>query len=132
MFKQSSFCAMICKTKPIVIDKGQYNKCILCRYISGKKIWCCKWGFNVYQDYTDKEKLPDMLAMSKSLGKAVVEQTKSGWKFRSAEEIERIKEICVNCPRHFFENGKLKCKECGCNMEIKISWKSTKCPIGMW
>jgi hypothetical protein len=40
--------------------------------------------------------------------------------------------ICKECPSYVFNFFGGKCKNCGCVVRAKVSFKSQECPIGKW
>ena len=44
------------------------------------------------------------------------------------EDFKKRLEICNKC--EFLKDG--RCVKCGCFMNIKARWETTKCPIGKW
>lgn len=39
-------------------------------------------------------------------------------------------DICKSC--EYFDSEDMRCKNCGCFLDIKASWNSEKCPIEKW
>lgn len=39
-------------------------------------------------------------------------------------------DICKSC--EYFDSEDMRCKNCGCFLDIKASWNSEKCPIDKW
>ena len=39
-------------------------------------------------------------------------------------------DICYDCP--FFNKRSIRCRKCGCFMNLKTTLKQAKCPIGKW
>ncbi len=120
--------------------KEQIEECGKCRWASGKKRYCCNpligcWiGEHSRIIVPDKKiKYPSMTTMGKNFVKAGVKHIASGMEKRSEEEQERLKAICKECG-FFVIKTKIgpRCKKCGCNMNIKIRWATTHCPIGKW
>lgn len=55
------------------------------------------------------------------------------------EEAQQRWDICLDCPLLMYDEsnpdtGKVdgRCTECGCFMNVKVHYKSAKCPIGKW
>lgn len=40
--------------------------------------------------------------------------------------------ICEACPKSFKTLGRLRCRECGCFMEVKSYMRNAKCPLRKW
>ena len=130
-----------CIIKP-VFTKEQVKDCEKCPHISGKKIWCCKFG--VYIHETEKKvktkkviiikgkarKYPSIIKQAGSFGKAAVQQTLAGNPRRTQQEIAFCKEQCWKCDE--FNKEKLRCFLCGCHMGRKWPWKTTHCKIDKW
>ncbi len=111
-----------CITKP-EFTKAQIAKCKKCKWASARIKWCGKWGCRI-QGY------PSIITMASSLAKAVVKQGIAGNPKRTEAEIARIEAICEAC--EFFVKDKERCLKCGCNMEKKIPWETTRCLEGKW
>jgi len=48
-----------------------------------------------------------------------------------SEDIKQIRmDICMMCPS--WEHTNNRCTECGCQMRIKASLKSSECPLKKW
>ena len=41
-------------------------------------------------------------------------------------------ELCESCDSAMRTLGRLRCRECGCFMEIKATMPASKCPLGKW
>ena len=56
----------------------------------------------------------------------------------SKESLDKRLEICGTCDRHEIAKVPLtdvafiRCKECGCAVNIKARFKSFSCPLGKW
>jgi hypothetical protein len=48
----------------------------------------------------------------------------------SKEEKERRLAICKEC--EFFQASPLKCRKCGCFLQLKTRLETEHCPIGKW
>jgi hypothetical protein len=55
------------------------------------------------------------------------------------EEAQQRWDICLDCPLLMYDEtnpdtGKVdgRCPECGCFMNVKVHYKSAKCPIDKW
>lgn len=71
---------------------------------------------------------PTILDMAKNLTKEVSSHIKNGLEICSEEEASKRLEICKKCDH--FDNG--RCRLCGCFLNVKAEWKSSKCPAGKW
>src|ERR1700721_1573945 len=90
--------------------------------------------FRDYCDNNDCSELknqppPSLLQRMKNLGTAIKEQVQANFPATKDIETKRRLDICGKCP--FFENG-YKCKVWGCNMQVKATWATQKCPKGFW
>lgn len=57
--------------------------------------------------------------------------TMKGEKVRASQsEIERRLAICKTC-EHFVDNP-MKCRKCGCYLNLKTRLETEHCPIGKW
>jgi len=71
--------------------------------------------------------MPSLWQQAKSLTKAVVDHTKTGFKNVSESEQQRRMEICRGC--ELFIADTQKCGKCHCYMPVKTMWSSSKCPL---
>ena len=99
---------------------------------SGK--WCPKCQAYVPRSWCfarcDMEKsYPGVATMAVGLAKETVKYVKEGRPKKSDDEIERIRAICEAC-NDFSETR--RCYHCGCRMDIKMTWATTKCPLKKW
>ena len=78
----------------------------------------------------EDNKLPTALQMMKNFSKELVTFVKKGMPNVSEEDYQERLDDCFNC-EHFLENLN-RCGKCGCLVEYKARWKTTKCPIGVW
>ena len=81
-----------------------------------------------FQCQQKNNKTPDKIKMAKSFSKAAIKHIASGLKTREQKEIRRIMSICRNCDEYVNK----RCKICGCNMNKKIEWATTHCPLKKW
>lgn len=141
---------MNCLAKPIEFTQEQLAKCRVCRHVSAKKIWCCKWGINIERQgkiITPSKNLqyPSKLKMAGNFAKAVGKYILSGGKKRTDTEQLKCMEICKGNPskgikRCDFYNEKAtfmgvptpRCYKCGCCSNLATRWATKHCPIGMW
>ena len=54
------------------------------------------------------------------------------WVFVTTETKEARLKICNDCENIKTTLGIISCKECGCLLKAKTSFKIEKCPIGKW
>tara|TARA_R100001594_G_scaffold139074_1_gene183170 strand:+ start:398 stop:634 length:237 start_codon:yes stop_codon:yes gene_type:complete len=73
---------------------------------------------------------PSFLSMVKSIAKDTANWVKNGAKKVSKEEYIRRAEVCDSCV-HFIHKSNT-CGVCGCWMDVKAKWKTTKCPKDKW
>ncbi len=116
-----------CKTIPL-FTKEQIAECHECCHASKKKIWCCKYGVTI-----GEKKYPSKIQMAKNFGKAAGKHIKSGMKERTVVEQKRVMDICLEC-EWYEPTSKLgvRCKKCGCCMDIKKRWATAHCPLKKW
>lgn len=50
--------------------------------------------------------------------------------FVTEEEKERRLSICKKCPEYHEEQ--MRCKNCGCFLENKVTFTASKCPLSHW
>jgi len=75
---------------------------------------------------------PPLTTMAATLAIETVKHAASGFKNRPPEEIDRITKLCKFCSHVFYDGLDMRCSKCGCKMNIKIKWATTKCPIRKW
>jgi hypothetical protein len=75
---------------------------------------------------------PRIQTMAKNLAVEAAKHVASGCKTRPLDEIDRIRRICELCDHVCYEGLAMRCCKCGCKMNIKITWATTKCPTGKW
>lgn len=62
--------------------------------------------------------------------KSAFNHAKDGFKKVNEETFNQRLEICKKCD--LFDSSQVRCKNCGCFLNIKASWNSEKCPIDKW
>jgi hypothetical protein len=135
---------MICLKKPTVTAE-QIKICETCKFASGKKIWCCKWGFY----FKEPEKIhragqvvrpakslilpgqhpplkPTILQMAADFGRAMIRWGKSGLACVTKDEYIRRRSICSECTDGW------RCPHCGCMLWAKVALTTEKCPQNKW
>jgi hypothetical protein len=73
---------------------------------------------------------PEIFTLAKNFGHSVVNHLADGMKKVSEEEFNKRLDICKKCDK--FDDKSVRCKQCGCFLNIKASWNSEKCPLGLW
>jgi hypothetical protein len=98
-----------------------------------------------YLDWLQKNQdrgLPSLLQQAKNLSKETVKFIVKGAPKVSEEEARRRIALCETCT-FWVEEGfmtvagiqmsvKRRCRKCGCAMDLKATWATTKCEIGKW
>lgn len=80
------------------------------------------------------EAVPEQIEEKNIIQKAVsfagsaINHAKNGFRDASIQTINKRLSICKNCD--FYQDG--SCKQCGCNLNVKVTWASESCPIGKW
>lgn len=81
--------------------------------------------------------LPPPLTRAWNFSKAIARHTLNGFRKRRKHEIERLLEICENCPDGQFTGQ--HCAACGCCLGAaekeffnKLAWESEHCPLNHW
>lgn len=77
-------------------------------------------------------KTPPITTMAKTLAVETAKHVAGGCHARTPDEIDRIQRICEFCDQILYEGLAMRCRLCGCNMNIKITWATTKCPKQKW
>lgn len=79
---------------------------------------------------SDKKKTPSLWQMTKNFSKDLATYVKEGAPNVSEEEYKFRLEKCYAC--EYFIKDKARCRACGCLVEYKARWKTTKCPKNKW
>ena len=72
------------------------------------------------------QKPPSMFQMLRSFSKELITYISQGAPNVSAEEYADRLDICSTCPH--LKEAHMRCGLCGCLIEHKAKWKTTKCP----
>ena len=123
-----------CQTKPVEMTKAQVAECQKCKHISGKKIWCCKFGFYVKEPeksliVTPRKRIikpPTVVDMATHFSKAMVKWAKTGFKTVTKEVYIKRRLACSQCQ----PTG--RCPHCGCNLWAKAALATEGCIEGKW
>ena len=85
------------------------------------------------------ERMPSLIQRALSFARANIRFIRMGFEMRSEEEVERIYNICAQCPTGKWDASNKVCTDCGCKVQKarrlffnKIAWKSEACPDGHW
>ena len=70
------------------------------------------------------------LNMLKNFTNSLINHSLNGWMNVNRETFNSRMSICRSC--EFFDSSAVRCKQCGCFLNIKASWASEKCPIDKW
>lgn len=96
------------------------------KYIDGK----FEINYDDFKKIEEEFKLPSRLEMAKNLVQAAKEAVQNGLDVRSGDEVQKIMEICILCPK-YIESGP-RCGFCGCFLKAKTQLKSWHCPLKKW
>ena len=66
----------------------------------------------------------------KNFTNSLINHSLNGFQNVNRETFQSRLEICKSC--EFFDASAVRCKQCGCFLNIKASWASEKCPIDKW
>ena len=116
---------------------NQIGICQSCKHISGKKIWCCKWGVYVrekgrpLQNKIQKREPkiitpPTVPQMITHFTKAMARWAVKGFKCIPKEEYVKRRMACYQCT----PSG--RCPHCGCMLWAKAALTTEKCPENKW
>ncbi len=99
-----------------------------------KSGYCPKWEAHVPRSWCFArcnigKSYPGIAKMAKQFAKETVLYIKEGRPKKHKDEIARIKAICEGCNE--FSKAR-RCYLCGCKMDIKMTWATTKCPLKKW
>lgn len=61
---------------------------------------------------------------------SLINHSLNGFQNVNRETFNSRMNICRSC--EFFDSSAVRCKQCGCFLNIKASWASEKCPIDKW
>lgn len=78
----------------------------------------------------ERKAFPGMAKMAVEFAKQSAKYIAANRPKREPEEVERIKQICEDCDEHNAE--KKRCYLCGCRIDIKMTWATTRCPLKKW
>lgn len=74
---------------------------------------------------------PNIIANATGAAFRLAKATMKGEKVRASQsEIDRRMAICKTC-EHFVDNP-MKCRKCGCFLNLKTRLETEHCPIGKW
>jgi len=127
---------MLCNRERIPeFTAAQIAECEKCKHISGKKIWCCKFGVYIreHERIIVPKQMPSVGTMAKGFVREGAKYLKAGRPKRSEVEQTACRLICVQCG-HYQEKSKLgpRCSKCGCCVNLKTRWATAHCPEGLW
>lgn len=104
-------------------------------YIGLNPIWSVIEHYNHQHGLTvlgcqqqDKPQLPGKWEMAKNFAKSLKNHAVDGFKKSPLEVMENRLMKCSLCDYRVESN----CSVCGCNLELKASWKEQECPLGKW
>tara|TARA_R110002012_G_scaffold25328_1_gene84132 strand:- start:169 stop:561 length:393 start_codon:yes stop_codon:yes gene_type:complete len=78
----------------------------------------------------EKPKLPSFATMAKNFARDLAEYVKAGAPNVSESRYKNRLNTCKKCPDLIKEA--MRCGKCGCLVEHKAKWKTTKCPADKW
>lgn len=92
----------------------------------------CRTCGNVRQPTQEelKASLPSTWQQTKNLAVATAEHIANGMKTVPVDLKSQRLAICEQCP--FYLKDSSRCSKCGCNLQVKAAWESSKCPVGNW
>lgn len=75
---------------------------------------------------------PGLIRRAVNFGTALVRHAADGLQRVSDEEYAARLKVCEGCPS--CDLTRFICREpaCGCQLRLKASWRSEKCPLGKW
>ena len=82
-------------------------------------------AFLTYEAQAGKIKEANLIEKAVNFVESVVEYVSIGQPKVSNEEYDKRLQICSECPLF---TKKRSCTICGCNMDLKAKWKTSKCP----
>lgn len=94
------------------------------------ELWASPEAYRrAYPDLADHHD-PGFFQKAASFGKAIVEHAGAGFPTTGREMIDHRWAICRACEH--FDPDYVRCRVCGCRLNIKIDWAEQRCPIGKW
>tara|TARA_R110002020_G_scaffold302595_2_gene517995 strand:- start:22541 stop:22765 length:225 start_codon:yes stop_codon:yes gene_type:complete len=63
-----------------------------------------------------------------NFGKAIVRHAADGFHRADDDVVEKRERLCNACPAN--KGG--ECELCGCLVNLKVTWRSEKCPMELW
>jgi len=83
---------------------------------------------------TDEKEYPSLLQQGKNLAEFSFELVKNAIRtgaFQVSDEVKNQRmEICRNCEK--YDADQIRCIECGCFLESKVSFSLDSCPLEKW
>jgi len=92
-----------------------------------RKLWVSK---GIIPSGTTNLSTPSLFSKAKSFGSSLLAHIRNALKPTPKPLFDLRLAICQECDR--FNAAEMKCGECGCNMNVKLSWAASKCPLGKW
>ena len=82
------------------------------------------------EENKEKPKLPSFTTMAKNFAKDLAKYVAQGAPNVSESSYKERLLTCKRCPDLIKSN--MRCGKCGCLVEHKAKWKTTKCPADKW
>jgi hypothetical protein len=77
-----------------------------------------------------ENRFPSIFQMIKNFSNDLKEYVAKGAPNVTIEDYTERLATCEKCPS--LNNKAMRCMECGCLLEHKAKWKTTKCPLDKW
>ena len=71
---------------------------------------------------------PNIIKKAGTFAKAVVRHAADGFARADDDEVAKRQATCDECPA----NRDGECQLCGCLVNLKVTWRSERCPMEMW
>lgn len=75
---------------------------------------------------------PTILRKAANFGKALVMHAVAGFPGADDVTVKSRLATCLSCELYSPAGGRCLHRDCGCVLEIKVTWADQKCPTGKW
>jgi hypothetical protein len=113
--------------------------CQLSHPLSPDSCRICHWCMDgtakgaAYRKLWGEDEPATLAGMAASFIGAVASHVMSGGAKAPPEELASRLAVCADCPERVTHAGRAdSCRKCGCNLPLKASWASQRCPLGLW
>lgn len=120
-----------CFKQPDKFDEAQRAKCRECKYLSARKIWCCKWGVDIRGDKPrgfkpGRKLVRSKPTMSDDYARAIRKLIGMGAPVVNQAEYVKRRMICLQC------QPTTRCQHRGCRAKFTLANAMSICLEGKW